>query len=330
MNTMMALWNRGWKGRLSVMILAFFCLCISTSLLVITAGSAWGALFMQKHATTTPTHTAYRLRSTPIGQPGEATATATTTQITVPNPCLISATVDEQATTKPSPRTIRTSIVRSRSKLHATPTHTYPQHTPTPVRRPSPSPTLPAVTPTAALTPTPSSIPPPTVTPTQPPTPTSVPTIPPTPVVTPTSTPTPVVTATDTVTPVDTPTATVTPGATVSPGTQPTGTPTAIGSPTVNPTLTGTAQSGHTGVGASIPGGSSPFTRQAGTGGASASSAYTGATGNCLGDTLLFEGPSPLLLSLQLEFWVILSTSLAGTIIFCGKLARAARASAKS
>lgn len=330
MNTMMALWNRGWKGRLSVMILAFFCLCISTSLLVITAGSTWGALFVQKHAATTPTHTAYRLRSTPTDQPGEATATATatatTTVISVPNPCLISATPDEHATTKPS----GTRIVRSKGKLHATPTHIYPQHTPTPIRRPSPSPTHSTVTPTAVLSPTPSSIPSPVVTPTQLPTPTSVPTIPPTPVVTPTSTPTPVVTATGTITPVDTPTATVTPRATVSPGVQPTGTPTAFGSPAATPTLAGTTQSGHTGVGVSISGGFSPYSQQNDTGGASASSDASGATGNCLGDTLMFEGPSPLLLSLQLEFWVILSTSLAGTIIFCGMLARAARASAKS
>ena len=42
--TLMALWNRGRGGRLLVMVVTFFCLCISISLLFVTVGSIWGSL----------------------------------------------------------------------------------------------------------------------------------------------------------------------------------------------------------------------------------------------------------------------------------------------
>jgi hypothetical protein len=325
MNTMMALWNRGWKGRLSVVILTFISLCISISLLVITASSAWGALFAQKHLAGVPTSTGYSSFLTQTGGAIQLTATATTTQISVPNPCVVTGTAGAQATTRPSPRASATRSRQPGGGPHktATPTRIHPQHTPTPIITKTapvhqPTPTLPVVTPTPAVTPSP--IPPtptllPTATPTLPPTPT------PTPVVTPTSTATPALTPTATATLVVTPTVTTTPAVTASPSAQPGWTPTVGGSPTATPTLIGTAGNKHASGRAPISGGSSP---QANAGGAS-TDPFT--AGKCLGDSVLLGGVPALLLLLQIEFWVVVSSSLAGTIIFCGKLAKASRGS---
>lgn len=310
-NTLMALWNRGWKGRCSVVILVFIGLCISTSLLVITAGGAWGALFVQRSNAGLSTRTVYAVYRSPTGPALQVTVTATATQVTIPSSCLASSTAGAQAT-RATPR----GGPAGRPRKSPTPAHSYPQHTPTPVitktpvRRPSPTPTRPALTPTPVVTSTPgatpTSVPSPSITPT--PSPEPVPTITPTPGITPTKTP-----------PIITPTGSVHPTVTAPTGPQPTETPTLLSTPGGHPP-TATVPHGTPGVqsigGSSLPAGTS---QQAGTG-----EPYTsnGAAGNCLGSSLFIGGASMLLFSLQLEFWVIFSTSLTGTVIFCGMIAR--------
>ncbi|HEV2580283.1 MAG TPA: hypothetical protein VGT44_05475 [Ktedonobacteraceae bacterium] len=340
MNTMMALWNRGWRGRLSVMLLVFFSLCISISLLVITAGSAWGALFVHRPQANVPAGvtgtngltsmagtTAISTGSTV--QSAQLTATATSVQIGVTNPCFVTVTSAGMQPTvgRPTPKASATrSGQPGGGRPRVTPTPPHPRLTPTPTRQPSPTsspfPTpsaspSPVVTVTVVTTPIPTITP--GVTPTLIPTPTLLPTPSPFPTITPTPLPTvtvtPVITPTDTSTPGATPTVTpfLTPTDTATPGASPTVSPAL--SPTVNigltamPTLTWTPIGSQSSGGDTLPGNPSS----------------SGAAGSCLGDTLLTGSFSTLMLSLQLEAWVSLCASLAGTVICCGTIARRAR-----
>lgn len=308
--TLMALWNRGMGGRLLVMLVTFFCLCISISLLFVTAGSVWGSLLAheQPRGEATPVTNATLLTATV--PPSVTTAPVQVTPTLPPNPCLASPTgtrgntARADATGKHEKNGVPTRTATS-GPLRKTPT---PGATMLPGPSPTASPTLPAVTPTAPLVPTVTIQP--TVTPiatntptvTLAPTGTSTPTVPvstPTVVLAPTGTETPTVIVAGTVTPVTTPTV---------PGTAPSGSPTV----TVSATSGIAGRQTHDGR-PQVPG--TPV------------DAHNGQSdqGNCLGDSLMTGGEANLLSRLQGFFWAILLTSLLGTTLFCTRMYRLSR-----
>ncbi len=322
-DTVMALWNRGWKGRVFVVFFTFAGMCIGISLLVITTGSAWGVLFA--HRPGTGTGSGYGYTSTTAGA-HSPTASATTSGISIPGQCLVTGT----ATALASPSVGATPPVSHRASPTPTRGRPYRQPTPTPVgtkppvRRPTPSPVVtktPVATPTLPVAPT--------VVPTQV---TTTPTTPPTPVITPTAmpvTPTPIVTPTITATPVVTPpiTATVSLSPTVSTcAPQPTDTP-GTSTPTTTVTnTTGTPGNTHSTGGHPLSGGGG--TPSAGASDTTGTPSGTNTPGSCLIDSI--SGAAAPLLLLEECLWVTLITSLAGTIIFCGAIARRCRSRASN
>ena len=298
--TLMALWNRGMGGRLLVMIVTFFCLCISISLLFVTVGSVWGSLLAHGRP------------------PGEATAVTNATLITATAPP--SVTTDPVVVTPAIPpglclaspteahgNTARTVASRKHEK-NGVPTRTATSgllH-----KTPTASPALPTVTPTTPLTPT--VTPQPTVTPIATNTPTNTPTI--------------TLTPTDTSTPGATPTPTPTLGLAPIGTDTPTVTATETATPAVTPTVPGTAPSG------------SPTVIASATGGIASKQVHDGrpqipgtpvdanngqpGQGNCLGDSLLTGGEANVLSGLQGFFWIILLSSLLGTTLFCTQMYR--------
>ena len=217
-DTFMALWNRSYhQGKRALFtFFAFLLICISISLLVVTAGHFWS-----------------RGERSSVGQievvpttDGAVTIITATPTTTIIQNCL------------PSPTQTVSEVVTS-SNLH-TPVagqgkQPAPAPTPAPQHGPLPTPT-PVATQTPGSTPTVVATQPPTVTPT--PTvvsPTSTPTVVPT-----TPTPAPLPSPTPTITPLPQPTPTLT--ATVAPtstvmGTTTTATPTLTPSPDPTPTL---------------------------------------------------------------------------------------------
>jgi hypothetical protein len=309
--TLMALWNRGVSGRLLVIIITFFCLCISISLLFVTVGSVWGSLLAHGQPRGEATTVTNATLITATAPPSGATAPVVATPTLPPNLCLASPTgargntARADATSNRGKSGLPTRTATS-NPLHKTPT---PGATILPAPSPTPSPTLPAVTPTVPLTPTVTTQP--TVTPVATNTPGNTPTI----TLAPTDTPTPGATPTPTPTiilvPIGTDTPTVTVAATVTPVTTPTVTGTApSGSPTVIVSATGRQM--HDGR-PQIPG--TPVDTNNG----------QPDQGNCLGDSLVTGGEANLLSRLQGFFWVILLSSLLGTTLFCMRIYRLSR-----
>lgn len=322
-DTVMALWNRGWKGRTFVVFFTFAGMCIGISLLVITTGSAWGGLFANRPGP--GTGGGYGYTSTTAGALSP-TASATPSGISIPGQCLVTSTVT--ALTSPSvgattPVSHRASPTPTRGRPYRQPTPT-PVGTKPPVRRPSPSPGVtktPVATPTRPVTPTvmPTQV---TTTPTPVITPTAIP-VTPTPIVTPTVTSTPVATPPITATVAPSPTGTTgTPQPTDTPGTS---TPTSTSSPTVTST-TGTPGNTHSTGGHPLSGGGG--TPGAGASDTTGTPSGANTPGSCLIDSIA-GAASPLLL-LEECLWVTLITSLAGTIVFCGAIARRCRSRAAS
>src|SRR5437588_2709905 len=220
-DTLMALWNRGYGGRGILVIIAFSLICISISLLLVSAGSSWfssgGRRLPGKHIS--------------IISAGDLTATAQSNNIrpvpdntvTIYSPTATVTAIPCSSTTFVVSKTplVQANATRYRGSGHYRPTPTPPHSrtTPTPVKA-TPTPT-PRQTPTPGVTPTETPTPTPTVTPTKTPTPT--------PTVRPTETPTPTETATTT--PTETPTPSVT--ATISTS------PTVIVTGTIPPHLSG-------------------------------------------------------------------------------------------
>lgn len=305
--TLMALWNRGASGRLLVMTVTFFCLCISISLLFVTVGSIWGPLLSQRRpgGETRPVSKAVLITATAPTVIATATAPVEITPTLPPNLCLASPTGARGNTAR-----VDATGKNGRGAVPArTVTSRPPRKTPTPTL----SPTLPVATPTVPVTPT--------VTPAV----TNTPGNTPTPALTPTGTSTPGATPTPTITATNTPTATGTGTSMDTP------TPTATGTvtPLMTPTVAGTAPAGDPTVAASATGGingrqardgrpQSPGTPVDGNNG------QTG-QGSCLSDTLVTGGEANLLSRLQDFFWIILVSSLAGTILFCGQMYRLSR-----
>ncbi|MGH2493881.1 MAG: hypothetical protein ACRDIV_04170 [Ktedonobacteraceae bacterium] len=303
--TLMALWNRGVGGRLMVIAITFFCICISISLLLVTVGGAWGSLFARAHPRGEGTHvvnSALVTATVPTSVATSQVVVAPTSTVT-PMPCLASPTSVNGHT--PQVNMTEGSGQTSVPARQASATPTHPRKTPTPgvtvTPKPKPSSTPPTVTPTSVVTPTATTLPP--------------------------VTPTVIDTATVTPTVVSTPTATNTPGATPTSaptiGIAPTATTTAITTPTVttpagSPTAvtSATADTGntHTSEGGLV---------MSGTPSSVADGQQNG--GNCLSDSLATGGVGTVLAMLQNFLWIILVSSLLGTALFCAQMYRMTR-----
>jgi hypothetical protein len=315
--TLMALWNRGVSGRLIVMVVTFFCICISISLLFVTVGGAWGSLFThgrpggeETHmvnsaliTVTAPTSIATEVATSPVA--------ATPTPTIAPNPCLASPTGARGYS-----RQVDVTRSKGRTSVPTVKTSAVPAHrreTPPPGVTVTPSPTLPAVTPTGTVTPAATTLP--TVTPTMISTPTATATNTPTVGITPTGTSTPGATPTPSL---STPTAGLVPTDTATPGV----TPTIMTTPTVtasasSPTATTSATTGmgsrHIDGGGPLPG--TPSNVGSGQSG----------EGNCFSDSLATSGEGAVLSLLQNFLWIILVSSLLGTALFCAQMYRVSR-----
>ncbi len=301
--TLMALWNRGVHGRLVVIGITFCCICISISLLFVTAGSVWGSLLTHGHPGNKVAHVVSSTMITATAPTAGSTPAIVATPTMAPTPCVASATVNSASSTR-SDATAGGEQTGIPTRKAATP----PAH-----RRKKPTPT-PGITPTPKPRPSPTS---PAPTPTTFPSPTLTSTVEATPTVTTVPTLTPTVTSTVASTPTSAPTSTSTPGNTPTATTATvTITPTVTvpaGSPTVLPTATdGMRATRTTGDGFILSGTpSSADTNQAGR--------------NCLGDSLAQDGVGTMLSQLQNFLWLIAGSSLLGTALFCTQLYRMTR-----
>ena len=301
--TLMALWNRGVSGRLVVMVVTFFCISISISLLFVTVGSAWGSLFARGRTGGEETHVVNAVLITATAPTAIAPTVIGATPTRVPDPCLASPTGEQGHTSLVDARRSggRTSVPTARISV----TPVQRQKTPvasvtvTPALSPTPSATLPAVTPTVVVSPTATTLP------------TVTPTVISTPTVTVTNTPTVGITPTDTSTPGATPTP---PVGTPTSGIGPTGTDT----PGVTPTVTTSVTPG---IGSRQGHGGGPLTP----GTPSSGSTNQQGQGNCFGATLAASGEGTALALLQNFFWLILISSLLGTALFCAQMYRVSR-----
>ena len=210
----MALWNRGYGGRGILVTMAFSLICISISLLLVSAGSSWfssgGRGLPGKHISIISagdlTATAQSNNIRPVAD-NTVTIYSPTATVTA-NPCSTTFVVSKTPLVQANATRYRGSGYR-----RPTPTPPHSRTTPTPVK--------------ATPTPTPRRIPTPGVTPTETPTPTVTATKTPTPIVRPTETPTPRVTPSVTATISTSPTVIVT--GTISPHLSGGGTPITTG-----------------------------------------------------------------------------------------------------
>jgi hypothetical protein len=221
-DTLMALWNQGTRGRGILVATAFFIICISISLLLVSVENTWTSWL--SHQSNSPDDQSSIISSTDL----TATAPSNNLQPVADNTApTYTPTKTPQTRPTASPCT---SIKRSNPVVRGT----TPQgggHSRTPK-------------PTATHGATPTSTPVPTITPTDTPVPTVTPTNTPVSSVTPTNTPVSSVTPTNTpsasVTPTNTPTASVTPTHTPIASVTPTSTATASVTPTHTPGGTST------------------------------------------------------------------------------------------
>lgn len=230
-DTLMALWNRGYGGRNIGVFFAFVLICISISLLLATTGVS--SLFKLAHGGPPEVQRSFvnAASLTATAHPSPVATTAATTGTT--NPCTLTPVVSRTAThgarsksgnnfpRQPTATPDQGGLPRITPTVNGTSTP-RPKPTPTPTATATPGPTRTAtatatatatVTATASATPTPTATLTPTPMPTETPTPTPAT---PTPAATPTgitgappvATHTPVLAST----PTTTPTVTVTPG----------------------------------------------------------------------------------------------------------------------
>lgn len=214
-DTLMALWNRGYGGRGVIVAIAFFVICISISLLLITVQGPWAAQVKRPQGMLSqrgPTGGASMTPTRPVSgiQPvadNTVTIYAPTTTAMAQATSTATSCVTAQATGQTPTRPISTP---SPVIDHPTPIPTRPRPTPTPTHTPQPT-----ATPSPTMIPTPTSTPSPTPSPTATPspTPTNTPTPSPTATITPSPTPTvtPLPTASATVTAVSSPTSPIIP-----------------------------------------------------------------------------------------------------------------------
>ena len=291
----MALWNRGYGGRGILVTIAFSLICISISLLLVSAGSSWfssgGRRLPAKHISIISagdlTATAQSNNIRPVA---DNTVTIYSPTATVPaNPCSTTTFVESKTPL------VQANATRYRGSGHNRPTPTPPHSrtTPTPVKA-TPTPT-PRQTPTPGVTPTETPTPTPTVTPTKIPTPT--------PTVRPTETPTPTETATTT----STETATTTPTETPTPRVTPSVTATISTSPTV--IVTGT-------IPPHLSGGGTPITTGTVASGQKRTSGGTDCSHNKLVDSVGLNADGSVVATIERHLWIILGGSTCGTLCF--------------
>ncbi|MEO8973941.1 MAG: hypothetical protein ABI406_20325 [Ktedonobacteraceae bacterium] len=291
-DTLMAIWNRGYGGRGILVSLAFLLICISISLLLVTVGNSWSALWFHQVPDATrsdtlgATLTATAQTPIKVATPGGTSIVYAPTITPTTNPCLLTATTGKASH----------AVASTTAQLG-----TGGGYTATPTSVPHPRPTA-----TATPHPLPTSTPVPLPTPTAITTATSTPVPTPTPTLTPTPLPSPTATATSTATPTPTPSPTATATST------PTGTPTTV--PTVMPSVAVTPS-----VPAHLRGGTPVATPTATAvhgqnktvGGTNCSSIYSG-SGDSVGLTL--DGSIGAILVRNL--WIILGGSTLGTLLF--------------
>jgi hypothetical protein len=230
-DTLMALWNQGTRGRGIMVTTAFFIICISISLLLIPIENTWTSWL--SHQGNTSGDQSSIINSTDL----TATARANNIQPSADNTTTIYApTATPQATpTKPSTNPCPVASVTHTTPVVVGTTPPSGGHSPTPIPTATHGVT-PTSTPIPSPTPTntPITSPTPTHTPVPSPTPTNTPTPSPTPTKTPVPSPTPTHTPVPSVTPTHTPVASVTPTHTPIASV----TPTPRKTPTVPATLT--------------------------------------------------------------------------------------------
>src|SRR6266566_3598815 len=279
-DTLMALWNRGYGGRGILVTIAFSLICISISLLLVSAGSSWFSSGGQRLPT----------KHISIISAGDLTATAQSNNIRpVADNTVTIYSPTATVTANPCPTTfvvsktplVQANATRYRGSGHYRPTPTPPHSrttptpvkvTPTPIPRRTPTPTV-----TATKTPTPT----PTVRPTETPTPT----------VTPTKTPTP----TPTVRPTETPTPRASVTATIPIG------PTVIVTGTIPPHLSG---------------GATPITTGTVASGQNRTSGGTDCSHNKLVDSVGLNADGSVVATIERHLWLILGGSTLGTLCF--------------
>jgi len=292
-DTLMALWNRGYSGRGIMVSMAFALICISISLLLVTVGSSWASLFAQR-----PTYPRSIVGTADLTATAQAGGIQPVADNTVTFQAPPTATAQPCATlTSHSGKTPTTYVSvtayhgggypRKPTVTPTRPTPTPIRPTPTPVRAtPTPTEVKATVTPTAVVTITPTATPTPVITPT------------------PTNTPTPVVTPTDT--PTITPTVGVTPTITV--GTTPTSSPIVIITQTHQKHLRGGTPVDPVGTGTGTTG-------QSGNGGTAWNTGCTHS--GTVGDTLdMQSSDSSIAAALERDVWLILGGSTGGTLLF--------------
>lgn len=281
-DTLMALWNQGTRGRGIMVTTAFFIICISISLLLIPIETTWTSWI--SHQGNPPGDQSGIISSTDL----TATARANNIQPTADNTSIVhTPTTTPQATpTKPSTNPCTVPPVAATTPVIVATTPLRRGQSPTPI-------------PTATHGVTPTSTPVPSPTPTN--TPIPSPTATQTPVPSPTTTQTPVPSVTPTQTPVASVTSTQTPIASVTP--TPGKTPTVPATLTTGPTNTAQNQLGE---GVTHPGqllqGNNPW--------------HT----NCLnlkaGDSLDMYNNAHVLATLEQNLGFIFAGSALGTLFF--------------
>ena len=296
-DTLMALWNRSLRDRAIVIILLFFVICISISLLLITAyGAGWTSWpqWGQVARSNKGVKSAYLTATVP---PISPTTTKAPTSIVkaaptnTPNPCVATPTIVETSPLPASP-----TVYRGKPPIVPTATILHPTPTLPPVRTPR-------------VTPTPS--------------PTMTITVTPTPARTPTSTPTPGKTPTSTPTPQGTPTGT--PTVVVRPIVTPTPSETQTYKPIVTTVATTPAVSAKSRPHASARMSATPTSLPA-----DKLHIVTQRNGepmgtSCLEDSVEVISNAAISDTLKWYIWIILLSSAIGTMIFCGVIYRAAR-----
>ena len=260
--------------------IAFSLICISISLLLVSAGSSWfssGGLPGKHISIISPGDLTATAQSNNIRPVADNTATIYSPTATVTaNPCSTTFVVSKT-------RSVQVNATRYRGSSGGS---GYRRPTPTPPHsRTTPTPVKATPTPTPRRTPTPGVTPTPTETPTKTPTPT--------PTVTATKTPTP----TPTVRPTETPTPRVTPSVTA----------TILTSPTV--IVTGT-------IPPHLSGGGTPITTGTVASGQNRTTGSTDCSHNKLVDSVGFNADGSVVATIEHHLWIILGGSTFGTLCF--------------
>jgi hypothetical protein len=312
LDTLMALWNRGYGGRGILVSIAFFIICISISLLLVTVEGSWLSWLHQPQrpdaaraisGTASPTATATSQTSGIQPVPSDTvTIYAPTVTPTATGPCIVQHSTAHNA---PTGLVDTFNHKNGNGKDPGKPTPPALRSTPTAVISPTP---VIRTTPTVGITPTtsPSPSPSPTVSPTVSPSPTVTVTATATPGGTPT--PSPTATGTPNTNQTPTPTITITPTAVATSTTTPGTTPTAATSPTATATNTSQLQ-GNTSLNHKSGG---PLPGQGNSGTDTNAHCSNSSTGDSVGNV---EDTSALAI-LERNLWLIFGGSIFGTILF--------------